>query len=800
MTALPATHPRHPGTVMDLTTRPLDLSFRPLDPAADATLLHRWLSMPRARFWMMTEHTPAQVRTYLDQVACSAHEQGWIGMRGGEPLVYVETYDPALLLPAGVLEPEPGDLGMHLLVAPPEGESEHGLTTAVMGAVVRWCLHGRGAARIVVEPDERNTAVLAKNAAAGFRVLRTIELGSGAEAKRAALSVCTRADHAASLLGAGADPLAHLGAEVGERVHRQLLAKAIAEFRHERMLTPEPDGSTEGSYRITARDGAVRWTFTARELPLEHWLVDPASIRRHEGGAETRLDVLDLVLDLQEQLGLPEELASTYLEELSSTFAARCATLAEALEGGRPTSTDLLSAGLEEIEAAMTEGHPGFVATNGRIGYGLADYRAFAPEQGRRTRLQWVALRRELGHLALGEGLDEQAHLDAALSPEEREVFAARLRSRGLDPQGYHYLPLHPWQADHRLAITFAADVARGDLVPLGEGGAELQPQQSLRTFLDRTRPGAPYVKTALAIQNMGFLRGLSPAYMRDTPAINDWLARLVAGDAEFARCGVSVLRERAAIGYTGDAYHRTASSNPHRKMLAALWRESPLPLLEDGERAFTMAALLHRDHEGRSYAGALIHASGITPADWVTGYLRAYLRPLAHLLLAHDTVVMPHGENIILRVRDQQVVGAFLKDIGEEMAVLGERELPRDVERIRALVGGEEKALSIFTDVFDGVLRHLSGILDADGLLGAEEFWGLVGQVLDAYEADHPDLARGIGGDVDLRAGSFAHSCLNRLQLRNTLQMVDLGDQASSLLYAGRMENPVARRGAVIA
>ncbi|WP_311201101.1 IucA/IucC family protein [Brachybacterium paraconglomeratum] len=326
-----------------------------------------------------------------------------------------------------------------------------------------------------------------------------------------------------------------------------------------------------------------------------------------------------------------------------------------------------------------------------------------------------------------------------------------------------------------------------------------MQPQQSLRTFFNRTREGAPYVKVALAIQNMGFLRGLSPHYMRDTPAINDWLAALVAGDAEFSDKGFRVLRERAAIGYTGDAYHRTRTTNPHRKMLAALWRENPVAQLAPGERAFTMAALLHRDHEGRSVAAAMQRASGLPPEPWLAGYLRAYLRPLVHLLLAHDVVVMPHGENLILRVREQQVIGAFYKDIGEEMAVVGRRALPEGMERVRAVVPGEEKALSIFTDVFDGVLRHLAGILDADGILPSDRFWGQVASVLDEYEADHPGLARGLAGDVDLRAGSFAHSCLNRLQLRNTLQMVDLGDQASSLLFAGRMGNPVARVGEIV-
>ena len=780
----------------------MDLTFTPLDPAAHAELLHAWLTSERARFWGMTGHRPDQVRTYLEHVAASAHEEGWLGTRDGEALVYVETYDPTRLLPAGLLDPEPGDLGMHLLIAPPAGAPEHGLTAAVMGEVVAWCLHERGAARVVVEPDERNRAVLAKNAAAGFRVLDHVEIPDGAGIKRAALSVSTRADFAASPLGASRsahapDPTAHLRPDTAEQAHRHLIAKALAELSHERVLAPAPHGA--GRWELVVPGTEVRYGFAARVLPLEHWLVDPASITRTAGGTRTRLDVQVLVAELQDVLGVPDDLLSTYLEELASTFAARCATLDEARRGERPSSEDLLEAGLPGVEAAMTEGHPGFLANNGRIGFSLPDYRSFAPEQGRRTRLQWVAVRREHAHLALGEGLGEDSHAEWSLSPEERSAFAARLADRGLDPAEHLLMPLHPWQAEHRLPITFAPDIARGDLVPLGAGGDEMQPQQSLRTFYNRTRAGAPYVKVALAIQNMGFLRGLSPHYMRDTPAINDWLAALVAGDPEFSAHGFRVLRERAAIGYTGDAYHRTRTSNPHRRMLAALWRENPAAQLAEGERAFTMAALLHRDHEGRSFASAMLRASGLPPQQWVAQYLRAYLRPLVHALLAHDVVVMPHGENLILRVREQQVVGAFLKDIGEEMAVVGHRPLPERMERVRAVVPGDEKALSIFTDVFDGVLRHLAGILDADGVLPADRFWSVVAGVLDEYEADHPDLARGLAGDVDLRTGSFAHSCLNRLQLRNTLQMVDLGDQASSLLFAGKMDNPVARVGAPV-
>ena len=111
----------------------------------------------------------------------------------------------------------------------------------------------------------------------------------------------------------------------------------------------------------------------------------------------------------------------------------------------------------------------------------------------------------------------------------------------------------------------------------------------------------------------MGFLRGLSPAYMRATPAINDWVAEVVSADAELRGCGFTVLRERAAIGYTGDAFHGLGSRTPYQKMIAALWRESPVPSLAPGERLATMASLLHRDTARTSPCHR--HDRGVRPA-----------------------------------------------------------------------------------------------------------------------------------------------------------------------------------------
>lgn len=593
---------------------------------------------------------------------------------------------------------------------------------------------------------------------------------------------------------AGPHPADHLTPGHLAAAQRHLVAKALAEFTHERLLAPARDraaGRDAFVVALDAPDGPVAYRFRARRLALEHWVIDAATLTRERAGVPADLDVLELVLELQPLLRIPDDLLALYLEELSATLASA----AYKRHRPGPPVAALLHADLATVEAAMTEGHPGFVANNGRIGFGVREHDAYAPEAARDVRLVWLAARRDRTHLALGGGLAEDTLYARELGAATLARFSARLRDLGLDPADYRYLPVHPWQWEHKVAVTFAPDVARRDLVLLGESDDAYRAQQSIRTFLNVTTPARDYVKTAVAIQNMGFLRGLSPAYMRATPAINDWVADLVHGDPELVACGVRVLREHASIGYTGDVYHRTPQPNAHRKMLAALWRESPVPLLRDGERAATMAALLHRDAHGDAYATAAVRASGLDPVDWLAAYLRVYLRPLVHCVRAHALAFMPHGENVILVLRDHVPVGAFLKDIGEEVAVMDERPLPPGVERVRAVVDPAERADAILVDVLDGVLRHLAGILVTDGVLTQDEFWGAVARCLDEHAADHPDLP----ADVDVRVARFRHSCLNRLQLRNTLQMVDLTDQGGSFIYAGTLANPVARDDALV-
>lgn len=757
----------------------MQITIEPLDLDRDLELLHAWVTHPRSAFWMMQDASPPDVRAEYDAIAANPHHDAFLGRVGGRPTFLVETYDPAHAPGMGELpELRPGDLGMHVLVAPPEGAPVPGLTTAVFDAVMAFCFADLSVERVVVEPDVRNDAIRAKNVTAGFTELREIPMPG----KTAMLSVCPRADwRTASRREAD-----HLTPDLMARAQRHLVAKALAEFSHERLVAPVAEPGRHGWWRIET--DLSSYTFTARVKRLEHWVVDADSIERTVDGEPREPDAQELVAELAPVLGIPDSLLPTYLEEIASTLASH----AWKLRHRAVPVADLVDAGYQEIESAMSEGHPAFVANNGRIGFGLDDYTAFAPETGMAVRLHWVAARRSLTRLSLGADQAEQDLYDAELAPAVRDRFRRILTGLGLTADDYLLLPVHPWQWRNKLAITFAPDVARRDLVHLGEGDDDHRPQQSIRTFFNASRPERHYVKTALAIQNMGFVRGLSPKYMEATPAINDWVASVVHADAELQSCGFEVLRELAAIGYTGDAFHRLAGTSPYRKMIAALWRESPVPRTPEGEQLTTMAALLHRDADGDALVTAWIKASPVDAATWVASYLRAYLRPLVHCLYAYDLAFMPHGENLLLRLRDHVPVGAFMKDIGEEIAVMGDVPLPAEVERVRGTFPDDVKALAVHTDVFDGVLRYVAAILDEDGLLPEEEFWAIARATIEQHAADHPELAEA-AARYDLLRERFRHSCLNRLQLRNTLQMVDIADQAESLIFAGTLANPVA-------
>ncbi|MFK0008081.1 GNAT family N-acetyltransferase [Paenarthrobacter sp. NPDC090520] len=189
----------------------MSFTFRPVDPVADAAVLHSWVSQEYARFWGMVGCAEQDVVEEYSKIAATGHHQAFLGLDDGVPAFLMERYRPESSPLADVYDVQPGDLGMHLLVSPPSGDPQPGFTTAVMQAVMQELFEDPETRRVVVEPDARNHKIHALNQKVGFRPHGVVTLPAvdpSEDHKQGLLSFCTREDFLATLTPILAAPAA----------------------------------------------------------------------------------------------------------------------------------------------------------------------------------------------------------------------------------------------------------------------------------------------------------------------------------------------------------------------------------------------------------------------------------------------------------------------------------------------------------------------------------------------------------------------------------------------------------------
>jgi hypothetical protein len=166
----------------------MSFTFRCFDPEADAELLHGWVTLPYASFWGMQSATVADVVEEYSKIQASGHHHALLGLDDGVPAFLMEEYLPAFSPLAGLYAEQPGDIGMHLLVAPPAGPPRAGYTAAAMETVLDRLFAKDRVERVVVEPDARNHKIHVLNERLGFQPAGEVTLPD----KQALLSFCTR--------------------------------------------------------------------------------------------------------------------------------------------------------------------------------------------------------------------------------------------------------------------------------------------------------------------------------------------------------------------------------------------------------------------------------------------------------------------------------------------------------------------------------------------------------------------------------------------------------------------------------
>ncbi|MFD4835375.1 IucA/IucC family protein [Streptomyces uncialis] len=536
-------------------------------------------------------------------------------------------------------------------------------------------------------------------------------------------------------------------------------------------------------------------TFHARRYAYDSWQVDPETITLTEAGAWPKPfgDPLSFLARARKTLGIDGATLGHVIRELTATLAADARLDHFALSAA--TLADLSYADLEGHQT----GHPWLVLNKGRIGFSATDTKRWAPEARTPVTLPWLAVHQDLATYRGVSGLDGAADLYAAeLGQQTRDTFAATLRARGVDPSGYLYLPVHPWQWDDIVLTLFAPAVAADAIIPLPTDGDQRLPQQSIRSFLNVTRPDRHTLKLPLSVLNTLVWRGLPTERTLAAPAVTAWMLGLRDSDP-FLReeCGVVLLGEVASVTVEHPVYD-TLREVPYqyKELLGAIWREPLGRHLAPGERARTLAALLHTDPGGTAFTAELVARSGLPPHTWLRHLFAALLPPLLRFLYKYGTVFSPHGENAIVIFDERDVpvrlaVKDFVDDVNVSSEALPEHAtMPDEVREVLLTEPPGYLIQFIHSGLFVGVFRYLALLCEQQLGVPEADFWSLVRAEIVRHQTRFPELKERYE-TFDLLTPEIARLCLNR----NRLHLDGYRDRAERPHAAvhGTVPNPLS-------
>ncbi|MEM6732264.1 MAG: GNAT family N-acetyltransferase, partial [Myxococcota bacterium] len=133
-----------------------DVEIRPFDLKSDPEFLYDWVQRDYAYFWGLQGKSRQDVRDEYVRLIARDRYAVFVGFYEQSPAFVMERYDPSFDDLAECYPVQPGDSGIHLIVAPPPSKPVAHFTWYMFRAVLDFVFRESSVSRVVVEPDIRN--------------------------------------------------------------------------------------------------------------------------------------------------------------------------------------------------------------------------------------------------------------------------------------------------------------------------------------------------------------------------------------------------------------------------------------------------------------------------------------------------------------------------------------------------------------------------------------------------------------------------------------------------------------------
>lgn len=500
-------------------------------------------------------------------------------------------------------------------------------------------------------------------------------------------------------------------------VNQAAVAKCIREMVYEETLKAEL--VSEGSYIIDTPNG--QYQFKARPGVWGDLRVEVGTILKNKTLVQ---NANDFIIDTQSFTQMDDIILANFLEEMNNSLVSDLKIHNKALKAD---VVQLLEGETEDLQH-YSLGHPKIINAKGRLGWGTLDHINYAPENEVPLQLLWLAVDKDFTTSAVHSALD---WMGIYLESFREEDLKSLLHDNNIDLEKYLLLPVHPWQWDRYIYLQFQNEIQNKIIINLGPAGDFYQPQISLRTFNNVSRPGQCDIKLPLSIANTSSVRGIPARYIEQGPDLSADFAEICKQDGLLLERNVKILKEVAGISFVHPEFKKIKAA-PYRyhELLGAIWRLSPVAVREENNKSLMVGVLLNHSSTG-ILACDLIQKSGLPVQEWIRRYTQTVIVPLYHLQLKYGIGLVAHGQNIVLELENFKPAGLILKDFQGDLRLTDtSKALKQKLTRLPA----HYLIHDLITGHFVTFLRYLSGGLEDAGLLSEREFYRVMSEEITLY------------------------------------------------------------------
>jgi siderophore synthetase component len=529
-----------------------------------------------------------------------------------------------------------------------------------------------------------------------------------------------------------------------ETVYERLKCQTLEALFFEEIIPVTKNGQDYSFRGRNARGETVLYTCEV----VEKWSfgrvkVKPYSIKR-DGDANVSIYTF---FEEVVQLTLEGQYTATFVQELLETFVKD--SQAKSMQ---PISIPKEDLHYEALESHMIDGHPYHPSYKSRLGFTLEDNYLYGPEFNQNIVLYWLAVHRNLVDIAVLGTTAVNEMYRHHLQPEELAKFKQHLREQiEEDEEAYFFLPVHPWQYEHIVSTVFFPQIADKTIIVLGKSASLYRAQQSIRSLSNRHCTQASYLKLSLNITNTSTSRILAHHTTQNAPIISAWLDKIIKNDEYLKTLRFEILKEIIGVSFR---YHKLSAIQytVAYGTLGVIHRENIAHYLEEGEQAWPLNALTHKQKNGVAFIQQAITLYGVE--KWSKALIQVLVTPIIHLLYVQGIALESHAQNIILVLKNNFPHRIIVKDLHDGVRFCSEDLLHpewepqlnpepathREFNRYSFLKASQASEVRDYTfDAFFFIcMTELCFTLEEFGL-SEEEFWRTCVEVILTYQQQHP-------------------------------------------------------------